>query len=33
MFQDKVKILYEDAKISAPIHLSKGNEKELLEIF
>ena len=32
-FEDKVKILYEDAKISAPIHLSKGNEKELLEIF
>ncbi len=32
-FEEKVKKHYEDAKITAPVHLSKGNEKELLEIF
>ena len=32
-FEEEVKIYYEDAKISSPVHLSKGNEKELLEIF
>ena len=32
-FEGKVKKYYEDAKITAPVHLSKGNEKELLEIF
>ena len=32
-FEEKVKKYYEDAKITAPVHLSKGNEKELLEIF
>ena len=32
-FEDKVKKYYEEAKITAPVHLSRGNEKELLEIF
>ena len=32
-FEEKVKDLYEDAKITAPVHLSKNNEKELIEIF
>ena len=32
-FEEKVKEHYEDAIITAPIHLSKGNEKEVLEIF
>ena len=32
-FEEKVKKLYDDAKITFPVHLSKGNEKELLEIF
>ena len=32
-FEDKVKKIYETGKILAPIHLSRGNEKELIEIF
>ena len=32
-FEEEVKKHYEDAKITAPVHLSKGNEKEVLEIF
>ena len=32
-FESELKKIYEDGKIKAPIHLSKGNEKELLEIF
>lgn len=32
-FESEVKKIYEDGKIKAPIHLSKGNEKELIEIF
>ena len=28
-----VKKLYEDKKISAPVHLSKNNEEQLIEIF
>ena len=32
-FESEVKQKYEDGDISAPIHLSKGNEDELIEIF
>ena len=32
-FEEEVKSYYGDAKITAPVHLSKGNEKELLDIF
>ncbi len=32
-FEENVKKYYEDAKITGPVHLSKGNEKEILEIF
>ena len=32
-FEENVKKYYEDAKITGPVHLSKGNEKEVLEIF
>jgi TPP-dependent pyruvate/acetoin dehydrogenase alpha subunit len=32
-FEEEVKKYYEDAQITAPVHLSKGNEKEVLEIF
>tara|TARA_B100000315_G_scaffold255762_1_gene299976 strand:- start:243 stop:878 length:636 start_codon:yes stop_codon:yes gene_type:complete len=32
-FEEKVKKYYEKGKITAPVHLSKGNEKEVLEIF
>ena len=32
-FEEEVKKYYEDTKITAPVHLSKGNEKEVLEIF
>ena len=32
-FEEEVKSYYDDAKITAPVHLSKGNEKELLDIF
>ena len=33
LFEEEVKRYYEDAIITAPVHLSKGNEKEILEIF
>ena len=33
IFEEEVKKYYEDAKIKAPVHLSKGNEKEIIEIF
>ena len=33
LFEDEVKNSYEDAKIVAPVHLSKNNEEELIEIF
>jgi pyruvate dehydrogenase E1 component alpha subunit len=33
IFEDNVKKHYEDAKITGPVHLSKGNEKEVLDIF
>jgi len=33
LFEDKVKNIYESSMINAPIHLSKGNEDELIEIF
>ena len=32
-FEEEVKKYYEDGKITAPVHLSKGNEKQILEIF
>ncbi len=32
-FEEEVKKYYENAKIKAPVHLSKGNEKEIIEIF
>lgn len=32
-FEEKVKTHYEAGEITAPVHLSKGNEKEVLEIF
>jgi len=32
-FEEEVKEYYEDSRITAPVHLSKGNEKEVLEIF
>ena len=32
-FEDEIKELYDDAQIKAPIHLSNGNESELIEIF
>ena len=32
-FEDKIKKIYEKGKITAPIHLSKGNEKQLIKIF
>ena len=32
-FEREVKEKYENAKIKAPIHLSKGNEHQLIEIF
>ena len=32
-FENEIKIKYEEAKIKAPIHLSKGNEKQLIKIF
>jgi len=32
-FEIDVKKHYEDSKITAPVHLSKGNEQELIEIF
>ena len=32
-FEEEIKSVYEDGKIKAPIHLSKNNEDELIEIF
>jgi len=32
-FEEEVKNYYEDGKITAPVHLSKNNEKELIDIF
>ena len=32
-FEEEVKQKYEDAKITSPVHLTKGNEKQLIEIF
>lgn len=32
-FEDEIKQLFLDAKIGAPVHLSRGNEEPLIEIF
>ena len=32
-FEIKVKKIYEDGKIKAPIHLSGNNERQLIRIF
>src|SRR3989338_1864979 len=32
-FEDEIKELYENAKIKAPVHFSKGNEEQLIDIF
>ena len=32
-FEEEIKKIYEKGKIKAPIHLSRGNEKSLIEIF
>ena len=32
-FEEKISRLYQDAKIRAPVHLSKNNEEELISIF
>ena len=32
-FESKVKDVYESGKINGPIHLSKNNEEQLIEIF
>ena len=32
-FEIRVKDVYESGKIHAPVHLSKGNEEQLIEIF
>lgn len=32
-FEDKVKDAYENAKVQGPVHLSKNNENELIELF
>ena len=32
-FEEKIVSLWENGKIKAPIHLSNGNEDELIEIF
>ena len=32
-FETEIKEIYEDGKISAPVHLSGGNEDQLIEIF
>ena len=32
-FEEEIKKIYEKGKIKAPIHLSRGNEKNLIEIF
>jgi pyruvate dehydrogenase E1 component alpha subunit len=33
LFEEQVKKHYEDALISAPVHLSKGNEEQVMKIF
>tara|TARA_Y100000816_G_C26048532_1_gene549585 strand:- start:68 stop:697 length:630 start_codon:yes stop_codon:yes gene_type:complete len=33
LFEEEVKKHYEDALISAPVHLSKGNEEQVMKIF
>ena len=33
LFEEEVKNSYEDSKIVAPVHLSKNNEEQLIEIF
>ena len=32
-FEEDIKKIYEDGKIKAPVHLSGGNEEQLIEIF
>lgn len=32
-FEEKIKVLWESAKISCPVHLCGGNEDQLIEIF
>ena len=32
-FETEIKEIYEDGKIIAPVHLSGGNEDQLIEIF
>ena len=32
-FETEIKEIYEDGKITAPVHLSGGNEDQLIEIF
>ena len=32
-FEDKVKYAYENAQIKGPVHLSKNNEEQLIELF
>jgi TPP-dependent pyruvate/acetoin dehydrogenase alpha subunit len=32
-FEDEIKALYLDAQIRSPVHLSKGNEDKLIEVF
>ena len=32
-FEEKIVSLWEDGQIRAPVHLSNGNEDELIEIF
>lgn len=32
-FEEKISTLYKEAKIKAPVHLSKGNEDQLISIF
>jgi len=33
LFENKVKVKYEDGEIKAPVHLAGGNEERLIEIF
>ena len=32
-FEEEIKDLFIDKKILAPVHLTKGNEEQLIEIF
>ena len=32
-FEEKIVSLWEDGQIRAPVHLSNGNEDELIEVF